>query len=739
MEHRHMGSDAIGYGRATQKSASMGTSHSRQTSNSNSRAPRELQAYDTQYQRTSESSHERSSYTHASGHSKHSHTGRSNARATEYTSNKIVQKRPPAKRGSHSKRRHPFRIPLIILAAIILLLIIASVADALTSKDQIHHGVTVEGVDVSGLTTEEAAQKINAAFANGVATQTATIYATNNGYLNSLAQASSSDAASSVSASSGDVSSDNGAEGADESASTDAKTYLRWALNASGVGATIDAEKTAAAAFAIGHNDNFLTAWVERTTSWFSPYTVGLSINLNDDLFNEEYQKLNDSVGIAMVDVGIAYQEGEFKATQGSIGSCVDREQLRSDLKELFAKQGDHVILSMVDIPIANEFSTAQQLANTATTNTAQSFTLTYENQSWQVTSDSMGPWVHSTTTYDDQGRTGLKLTVNQDEAIKGLTSILGSAIYGSAVNAYVTVEGRKVVIHDGVEGQGPDIKSAAQQITDAICSNSTARSVSINTAVSEPKITAADIATWGITERIGYYYLNYDHGTTGTDRCYNIERALAKLNNSVIAPGETWNWNDVVGECDYSTGYRAAKVIENGVETQGAGGGICNVATGVFNAAYESCLPIVTRSNHSYYLPDYPLGRDAAVSWQYPTLVFKNDTDHYILVHADWDGSYMTISIWGTSMGRTCKSSTTDWNEYGDGSKSITNYRSVYDSNGSLLWKDSFYSWYRADPEESSSTTADTTTSTTSDSTASTSTTTNTSATTNTTKTPAA
>jgi vancomycin resistance protein YoaR len=598
--------------------------------------------------------------------------------------------------GSNGKggRSHALPLVLAVLAILVLIVVGLSIADVVTSSGKIHNGVTVSGIDVSGLTVDEATEKIDSSLSADLAAQTVTVYATETGYEAMLSSGSSSaSSTASSSTSSGDDTS------VDESASTDAQTYSSWKVSAADVGATLDADAAAAAAYAVGRDDNVVVAWVERVASWFTSYDISCAVDLDDSLYTQEYDKFNESLGTDMVDYNIDYQDGSFVVVDGSAGSRVDSSLLRLQLEEALASDGDHVVCSMSVIPIANERSTAEQLAATADAAIAESFTLSYDDQTWEVTSDTMGSWVDAKTTYDDQGVAGLALNVDQTTAISDVDSLLGSEVYGSAVDASITIVSNKVVITDGSDGEGPDVKTAVAEMATAICNDSTDRSLTLAETVSEPEVTAAEIETWGITECIGSYYLNYDHGTTGTDRCYNIERALATLNDSVIAPGEYWNWNEVVGECDYTTGYKAATVIENGVETSGAGGGICNVATGIFNAAYEACLPIISRSNHSYYLSDYPLARDAAVSWTSPTLIFQNDTDNYILIHATWDGSYMTITIWGTSMGRTCTSTTTDWTYNSDGSKSITNYRNVYDSSGSLLWTDTFYSHYLADP----------------------------------------
>ncbi len=73
--------------------------------------------------------------------------------------------------------------------------------------------------------------------------------------------------------------------------------------------------------------------------------------------------------------------------------------------------------------------------------------------------------------------------------------------------------------------------------------------------------------------------------------------------------------------------------MIINGELQTGLGGGVCQVSTTVFNAAYEAGLPITARTNHALYISHYPLGRDATVNYPDIDLKFVNDTGHWLLL----------------------------------------------------------------------------------------------------------
>src|SRR5205814_10067204 len=96
-----------------------------------------------------------------------------------------------------------------------------------------------------------------------------------------------------------------------------------------------------------------------------------------------------------------------------------------------------------------------------------------------------------------------------------------------------------------------------------------------------------------------------------------------------------------------------------NGELKTGLGGGVCQVSTTVFNAAYEAGLPIVSRTNHALYISHYPQGRDATVNYPDTDLKFTNDTGHWLLLRTWVGSSSLTVALYGTPVHRRVVSET--------------------------------------------------------------------------------
>jgi vancomycin resistance protein YoaR len=133
-------------------------------------------------------------------------------------------------------------------------------------------------------------------------------------------------------------------------------------------------------------------------------------------------------------------------------------------------------------------------------------------------------------------------------------------------------------------------------------------------------------------------------------ERIHNIALGAARLNGVMIAPGQTFSFARSMGEVSERTGFKPAFVIMGDKTEKGVGGGMCQVSTTIFRAAYFAGMPIVDRAPHSYQVAYYrPTGLDATVFLPYRDFKFKNDTPGYILVQTAVWGSNLTFRFFGT------------------------------------------------------------------------------------------
>ncbi len=164
-----------------------------------------------------------------------------------------------------------------------------------------------------------------------------------------------------------------------------------------------------------------------------------------------------------------------------------------------------------------------------------------------------------------------------------------------------------------------------------------------------EPEPSSAMLAGLAsVAAELSYFETHYDTSNRARNRTDNLRLAAARLDGYVIAPGETFDFNQVVGERTASSGFQAAPVIVAGELEDGLGGGTCQVAGTLHGAAFFAGLPIIERHPHSRPSAYIKLGLDAVVSFPKLNLRFINDYPYPLTVRFSVDKGIARASFHG-------------------------------------------------------------------------------------------
>jgi vancomycin resistance protein YoaR len=139
--------------------------------------------------------------------------------------------------------------------------------------------------------------------------------------------------------------------------------------------------------------------------------------------------------------------------------------------------------------------------------------------------------------------------------------------------------------------------------------------------------------------------------------RATNVRVAARRLDGAVIPPGGEFSFNDAIGSIDLEAGFKAALVISGGRTVEGVGGGVCQVSTTAFRALYRAGFPVVERNQHAYRVRWYEpeVGFDAAVYQPVLDLRMRNDLDSAVLIRSfiDEERGTLTVRVYGLPMNR--------------------------------------------------------------------------------------
>ena len=135
----------------------------------------------------------------------------------------------------------------------------------------------------------------------------------------------------------------------------------------------------------------------------------------------------------------------------------------------------------------------------------------------------------------------------------------------------------------------------------------------------------------------------------TNENRNTNLRLACQAINGVVLNPGETFSFNDTLGQRTAAKGYKPAPAYSGNETVDEIGGGICQVSSTLYYSALLADMEIVSRINHGFVPTYIDYGMDATVSWKSPDFQFRNNSPYPVKIQAEVSDGYVKVQILGT------------------------------------------------------------------------------------------
>jgi vancomycin resistance protein YoaR len=219
-------------------------------------------------------------------------------------------------------------------------------------------------------------------------------------------------------------------------------------------------------------------------------------------------------------------------------------------------------------------------------------------------------------------------------------------------------------VIQPAVIGRHLDVDLSIQTINQLAAAGE--HEIYLEVAYTSPEVRSeATAEELGITELVASHTSYFFGSSSG--RIQNIQLSAAQFHGLMVAPGATFSMAEWLGDITLDNGYAEALIIYGGRTIQGVGGGVCQVSTTLFRTAFFGGFPIVERYPHAYRVGYYEqtssggynanlAGLDATVFVPVVDFKFRNDTPHWLLMetYTNAAGRSLTWKFYSTSDGRT-------------------------------------------------------------------------------------
>lgn len=610
-----------------------------------------------------------------------------------------------SKSAKYGRRKQKGGFPIRIVAVVLCVIVVFAGAfgiDSLLNGNKIYQGVSIGEVDVSGLTRDEAIEQVSNYYSPRVSDNVAVFYSTQDAQ--------------------NDPQKAENAQNLEEQISYEEslETRTQWTIPSSRLDAVFDVEGIVDDAFQVGRDTGGIIA---RIQSAMNGWQLAPECSFNDTTLSEILKEMTAAIGTERVNINIEFgDDGIASVTSGHDGNEVVRDWLTSHLNETYFGSNNETsyVLETTYMPLQITEENAQQCADRINNSLAAGATFNFEDQSWSANRSDLASWV--TTSVEEAGDSwNLRPLFDEASAKKSLLSSLHSNIDQS--NLQVTFEkdnSGAITVSSNATGSVPLISDAIASMNETFFVDESRTDTPVIELASTDlpsSVSFEDAIDFGLISEVSSFTTQYSSGAEA--RTVNIHTAADLLTNSIIkANGGSWSFNDTAGEATEDKGYQNAGAIVGGEYSDAIGGGICQVATTVFNAIYDAGYPVTERHNHTLRISSYPEGRDAAIAYPYMDLVWQNDSTSDVLLVMSYTNSSVTATLWGVDPGYQVSTDYGDWEEgepysvkyrsddtvaegteyvetTGVNGSSISITRTVKDAEGNTLHEDVFESNY--------------------------------------------
>ncbi len=405
----------------------------------------------------------------------------------------------------------------------------------------------------------------------------------------------------------------------------------------------VDVDATVAAARHDGQSGNPFDAAFGVVLRRLRDDTIRLHVDVSDRDVTAAVARWDHESTVGVRNAGITIHGTTVTVTAGHTGKGIDVARARSLLRAAAVSPTDRTItLPLVARQPAVGTSEAAALARAARRVLTGGYTVHSAGHTFTITASQIAgaleaPVVHGRLTLAIDGQ-------RLRAAAAGPIQALGTA----PVDATFTVrtDGHVAVVPSR-DGTGPDFGAIGRAILAG------RRDFDAPFGPVHPAHDTAWAERLGITGLVSSFTT---HHPCCAARVHNIHRAADLINDTIIEPGQTFSLNDAIGPRTQARGFVEAPVIYEGEFATDFGGGVSQLSTTTFNAAWWGGFEIVRHTPHSLYISRYPMGREATLSYPQIDLRWRNDTKHGVWLRTSYTATSITVALYGDNDGRAVR-----------------------------------------------------------------------------------
>jgi vancomycin resistance protein YoaR len=447
-----------------------------------------------------------------------------------------------------------------------------------------------------------------------------------------------------------------------------------WVATPGELGLILDTQSTAAVAFQFGRG-GLITDQVRAQISAAS-YGQDLPpiVVIDQRIALNHLEKIAKEINHPTIDAALSLKGLDVVVSPGQVGREVDIENslklvslklqtMNDTVIDLFARETKPVILDA-----SAEAELARKILAAPLTIDLPGAEAGKEGAPWVLSQEQLAKMItieKNTTPGGERYQVGLR-----DDLLRSVLEDIAPKLVRSPVNAHFTFNDSTKsleVLAPATIGRKLDVDASIQSIQEKLRAgdHTTALTIIYTNPALTDQTSGKDL---GIIELV-HSETSYFRGSSAA-RVQNIKAAASKFQGAMVAPGETFSMAATIGDISLDNGFAEALIIVGGQTIKGVGGGVCQVSTTLFRGVFFAGYPIVQRYAHAYRVGYYEqtaagrnanfAGLDATVFVPIVDFKFKNDTPYWLLMETYVNGYSLTWKFYSTSDGRKVEWDTT-------------------------------------------------------------------------------
>lgn len=437
----------------------------------------------------------------------------------------------------------------------------------------------------------------------------------------------------------------------------------RWTPALSELGVGVDTVGSLNQAYGIGREESARVRIGSALRLAHASETLPMRIALDDRTLNAWFDRVDGEIGEVPNDASLVISNGEASIKADKNGTIIDRAVARQAilgaLPSLKPYAGPLPVVAKVPLVHAADLAPALASVRQAL---SKPVPIAFGDRTWSLASTDLGGFIVQRVDPAKTGADAVAVEVDTAKLSSWLAAKMNADVNRDPVDAQVAWSGSGLTsVVDSADGYQLRPTKFAEAVAVSLMGDHA--TVKVPVSVLKPKVDSANLKALGVTTKLSVG----DSSFEGSDdaRATNVMVGARLLNGTLIAPHGTFSFNHSIGEITADKGYVEAGVVAGERISRDIGGGICQVSTTVFRAAFRAGLPITEWNPHRYRLGFYELdgwtpGLDASIlqpdgnPFGGGDFQFENPSDSWMLVESYTDGPRIYVIIYGADLGYT-------------------------------------------------------------------------------------